>query len=55
LGLECRKAKTILALWHTRTLELGWPEGTVKSTAARALAQLRALSGGWDTEREEAQ
>jgi RNA polymerase sigma-70 factor (sigma-E family) len=52
-----QRAVLVLRYWEQMSeaeaaAELGWPEGTVKSTTARALRRLRELSGAWTKARE---
>ena len=53
LGLPPRqRAVLVLRYWEQLTeaetaAVLGWPQGTVKSTAARGLRRLRELADGW--------
>jgi RNA polymerase sigma-70 factor (sigma-E family) len=47
-----QRAVLVLRYWEQLTeaetaAVLGWPEGTVKSTAARGLRRLRELADGW--------
>lgn len=47
-----QRAVLVLRYWEQLTeaetaAVLGWPEGTVKSATARALARLRELADGW--------
>ncbi|MBO0772598.1 MAG: sigma-70 family RNA polymerase sigma factor, partial [Actinobacteria bacterium] len=47
-----QRAVLVLRYWEQLTEAetasvLGWPEGTVKSATARALARLRELADGW--------
>ncbi len=47
-----QRAVLVLRYWEQLTeaetaAVLGWPEGTVKSTAARGLQRLRELADGW--------
>jgi len=48
-----QRAVLVLRYWEQLTeaetaAVLGWPEGTVKSTAARGLQRLRELADGWN-------
>ena len=47
-----QRAVLVLRYWEQLTeaetaAALGWPEGTVKSAAARGLRRLRELADGW--------
>jgi RNA polymerase sigma-70 factor (sigma-E family) len=51
-----QRAVLVLRYWEQLTeaetaAVLGWPEGTVKSTAARGLGRLRELADGWPADR----
>lgn len=52
-----QRAVVVLRYWEQMSeaeaaAELGWPEGTVKSTLARGMGRLREIAGSWESVEE---
>ena len=52
-----QRAVIVLRYWEQMSeaeaaAELGWPEGTVKSTMARGMGRLREIAGSWESVEE---